>query len=344
MSSPGAQAFSLLNWLDEAGVAFKENSTHQAILQKCPYCGKKNKLYIATSSSLWICFSCGEKGGAAKLVAQLGELTPREAQRIVRGVEERVKVDIEKKDENLKGLLSFEPPKTRKPQKTECVYIEKPGEFKELDPLNPKHQRAIEYLLKRGVSIEMAKAVGIHVCTEGKYANRVVFPVTLEGRWTGFVARDITGTSDKKVLNSSGNFRSYSIWNYDVVKGSEEMVICEGAISAMKCGTHRAVALLGKIATPEQIQLICRAAPKKIIICLDPDAESEFFTLYTQLSSFHENVLRVKMPPVVLSREKSGKIVYKDAGDYAVEEMNEILSKAEPFGGGSMDRLFVPKI
>jgi uncharacterized protein (DUF983 family) len=202
------------------------------------------------------------------------------------------------------------------------------------------------------------------VLLANRFKNRAIFPVIVRGALYGWVARDITGQARQKVLNSTGDFRRQSVWNHDNVRGSEEIVICEGVVSALKCGVHRAIATLGKYVSPDQIMAIKALRPKRVYICLDVDAVETAKALYFQVAGLFPEVYVVRLPPVLSIRcpecgkkmrfdehgERSAscanghkfvgealeslaeKSDYLDAGDYTEAEMEAFIRESEGLG------------
>jgi hypothetical protein len=201
-----------------------------------------------------------------------------------------------------------------------------------------------------------------------KYRGRVVFTVRISGLVFGWVARNFRKPPGEgqfkpiKVLNSPGPFKYFCLWNFDRVVNAKEIVVCEGIVSAVKCGIDRGVATLGKMVTDEQLRLLRKTKAETIIICLDVDAQAEAFKLKRRLLASFKSVYNVKLPPVKLiscpscgiSHEvdvsvKLDKIVctcgsevsgqplyallmqadYKDAGDYSPPEMDYFIAEAK---------------
>lgn len=200
---------------------------------------------------------------------------------------------------------------------------------------------AFEYLINRGYSIEDIKKLKLYVLPyknyfdckkhlEKKYKvnfelktdeekdnieklikklclnqGRIVFPLYIEGEIYGFVARDYTGKKIPKVLNSTGNFRSYYFWNFDSVKESNSIIICEGTSSAVKCGISRSIALLGKVATPGQLKLLRKTKAKKIYFCLDIDTDDEQLKIFEELNVFYAgSIFKIELPPVIKFKDE----------------------------------------
>lgn len=339
----------------ENGVSFKENSSGELLLDKCFNCGRANKMYVHKDTGAFICFRCNEKGGPIKLISKTLSVSFKQAFSMLFGEAPPENISLDDGEDlavMISGITSRKKTfSSGAPDPIQWPYYMKPLDDNDSDPIN--------YLVGRGLTKEIIKKLKLRHWSFGK---RVVFPVEVEGKLMGYLARDYTGKQIPKVLNSKGNFRSFSIWNYDNVKNSDELVICEGAISAIKCGIDRSIALLGKVATEGQVELLKRLKPKKVFICLDIGTDSEQYKIYQQLCIYFPNrIYKVDMPEVKLYKCNCGKTLeiskkdlvcsfcsekldrkkidsseYKDAGDYTFEEMQKIISSAKPFPSGPM--------
>ncbi len=331
----------LAQLLEDHGVKFKENSSNELIMDQCYNCGRSKKLYVQKDNGLFICFRCDEKGNAVKLVAKYLQISYKEAIKKLYGADAKISaspmalLEEEEKDEplvfNLGGLMKNKPKEDLLPE------LKIAPEFV---LLTKEHQKAYSYLIKRGYTEndiqslkllilpfetfnEAWKTVENRLKTEGlageKLKNavkeivrcheRIMFPLYVDDKIVGYVARDFTGQKQPKVLNSSGNFRSFSVWNFDNAKNSVELVVCEGNSSAVKCGIDRSVALLGKVMTPGQVKLLRKTKAQKIIICLDVGTDKEVDNIYKNLSIHYPGKIyyidfpNVIEPKVVVSPE-----------------------------------------
>lgn len=328
----------LSKFFDDHGVKYRENSSGELIMDSCYNCGRAKKLYVSKEKGLFTCFRCGEVGNATKLVAKYLNISFKEANKLIYGAGAKIyaspaKVAEEEDDEplqfNLGGLT----------KKGSTGDLQLPEALKlppELQMLGPEHTAPYNYLINRGYTAEDIEdlkllvlpfatfneawqAVEQRLKKQGlsgeklkaevklvvRYFERIIFPVYVDYNVLGFVARDYTGTKQPKVLNSAGNFRSFSVWNYDNAKNSEELVICEGTSSAVKCRISRSIALLGKVATPGQVRLMKKMKAKKVYICLDVGTDKEVENLYKSLSmAYPGKVYNINLPPVIVPKIK----------------------------------------
>lgn len=305
-------------WLDDIGVAHRKNGTGQLILAKCfnPNCGGKEKLYVDAKTGIYNCFKCGPsepkvgKGNLIRLAKFLANMK----------IEDSLKffyhVSFENEKATMKSLLEDDGELLKKKRVKIQMVIDTLEIPKEFEPLNKEqHPEAWDYLLGRGIKESTINKMGAYYCHFGLYGKRVINVNYLDNKPVGFIARDVTKKAEKKVLNSPGKFRSFSVWNMAQAKNSEIIVLCEGIFSAIQCGIERSVALLGKTATDAQLDLIRQSRAKKIYICLDVGTEAEQETLYNSLVLyFPKQIYSIQMPDILdlkkyeLSEELKNKI------------------------------------
>jgi hypothetical protein len=423
--------FDVKDFLDDRGIEYDEASSgRQVTLASCPSCGKSKKFYINLETGQFMCHYCASRnkemsGGAISLVMLLGDLSKKEAFKLVMGRE----VDVAIQDDAVSSLLKVQ---------IESFNFHKEGsgyQQAKLEPPTPIRvpiymlpinkelfPEAWNYLTGRGIPEDIIPKLGVLVSgldsvdqaariltkdleeRDTKKAvdcmyqifrdkidivdanvekelikaklpkdlakkmtdalltlqnrGRIIFPVILRGHVFGWVARDITGQNQLKVRNSAGQFKFFCAWNFDQAQASEDLVICEGIVSAIKCGVDRTIATLGKIVTPQQLTTFKKMAAKSVFVCLDPDAQKEAMELKRRLIPMFKNVYNVSLPPLKLVKcpkcgvkhevdttktpqaltcqcghamsqltvfELLKKSDYKDAGDYSIEEMDKFI-------------------
>jgi hypothetical protein len=340
----------------EKGISYKENSSGELLLDRCYNCGRSNKLYVHKETGAFICFRCNEKGGPVKLIAKTLSISFKSAFSLLFGSappENITEDDIGDLAVMISGIISRKSKvKSDKPSSIKWPDYIKPLREKDRDPMN--------YLLGRGLTPDIILKLKLR---HWEFCKRVVFPVEINGELMGYLARDYTGKQSPKVLNSRGNFRSHSVWNYDNVKESPDLVICEGVVSAIKCGINRSIALLGKVATEGQIDLIKKLKPKRVYICLDVGTDEEQLKIYQQLCIyFPGKIYKVDMPKIKiyncdsckskieitdksiscencgagLIESKVNSAEYKDAGDYSFDEIDRIIISSKRFPSGPL--------
>lgn len=167
-----AQQFSIEKFLQDQGVKYKKGTGgHEILLDQCPTCGKSNKLYVSASKGSFICFHCVTydpkmRGGPIGLVMLVGQLTFKEAKKLVLGKE----VDIKIEDDAVSSLLdlkieSFSFHKGQRALSTSSNEALKPIRLSRyFQPISKeKFPAAIEYLLKRGIHEDIIPNLDVYV-------------------------------------------------------------------------------------------------------------------------------------------------------------------------------------
>jgi len=124
--------------------------------------------------------------------------------------------------------------------------------------------RARSYLARRGFTSRHIERYKLGVSEDIGW--RVIIPV--EGEF--WQARAILPFQEPKYLHPKTESRRY-IFNFHALGMYEEVVICEGAFSAISIGEN-AVGLLRNKATSEQVGRLLRAPVKRFVVALDADA------------------------------------------------------------------------
>jgi hypothetical protein len=234
--------------LEQRGIAYRRSGDEVNVC--CPFCTGRGettdtrfRLGINTQSNLAYCFNCG-------WASRFG------AQAFLR----RMKVAAD---------LSI----TTSAQEAEPEPVHLPEDFHVLDVVRDDlDARAMCYLRDRGILPEQIKKYGIGASFSGRYGYRLIFPVRFRGELRGFVARDFTGTQERRYLNSFGKGKGvFGLW--DDVEGST-VALFEGVFKALRgqqvvggcCG-----AVLGNVLTQEQAELLTEAGCRAVYLWPDPD-------------------------------------------------------------------------
>lgn len=335
--------FDFESFLRENGISFKLNGakTH-AILSKCPSCGGANKFYINLSNGKFLCHKCSSdsdhntRGGGKKLISLLLGIDYAQAGKILGEDKKFSQLEIHNPN-------SFNFNFIQNRAETEVLRDFKPIDLPSffLKTFKNPNSKSYQYLISRGFDhsdIEKSQAMELDSSLmsgedvenltsaqiksiKNKYEGRVIFPLIYEKKVYGLIARDFTGESKLKVLNSDNFPKSEFVWNLNNVKDSDDIIITEGITSAVKCGLSRSVATLGKAVSDSQLLKIAESGAKNAYVCLDPDAKKEAKELQKKLFPFFNEVKVIYLPEIFI---KDG--VYKDAGDYTKEEMEAFIT------------------
>ena len=162
----------------------------------------------------------------------------------------------------------------------------------------PRYSEAIKYAVSRKIPKELFHELQVGVGdrftadveefdeTTRKLACRlhkkIIIPITIEGKWVGYVGRSYEDAPYMKFCNSVNSWRKHCVWNmdslYDANLVGKPLLVMEGILDAIPYYPY-AVALMGK-PSREQTNLLS-TVNRPIIVCLDGDAtrESEALSL-----------------------------------------------------------------
>ena len=159
--------------------------------------------------------------------------------------------------------------------------------------------------------------------------QRIMIPVKVENELVGFQFRAIFGEEPKYYTYNykNRNMKDY-VFNYDRVKNSNEVFLCEGIFDILPF-PEKAVACFGKNLTKQQKRLI-RNTWQKIYICLDADAIDDAYKLaYDLMKEGIMDIGIVELPedkdPCEIGKEIYNlPIRYVSIADFLQENKNEL--------------------
>ena len=194
-------------------------------------------------------------------------------------------------------------------------------------------QTALAYLKGRGVTMEQIKRHKIGYAAVGQMAYRIIFPVYGRNkRVYGFVGRDITGTQEKKYLNSYG---SKLLWGAEMP--AEAAVMCEGIMDALRVEQTltgaAALADLGSTITSYQLAQLARYKYRVYL----PDCDAAGIRAAIRLGDKCTEAglsLYVAVPRILDGR---------DPGDMPLDELQEWAQTARLYGSTTKARLRIVK-
>lgn len=293
----------------------------------CPFClrnagktDKKYKLYMNPQKGVYRCWRCRARGPLTDLFADI-------------------------------ALENEEPVFTPRPQLP--PEVEPPGILWRLCDLEEDHI-ALRYLRRRGYNPEVLDQVyGVRYCASGRSfiggrfdtSNTIIFPVWMDNRLIGWQSRllynpaDLTsaecaalgfpqdedGDYDRppKYFTPSTMTKGKALFNYDMARKSQIVVVTEGPLDAISTGPN-AVATFGKGFSADQAALL-KTYWSAIIVLLDPgDASEETCELFADLS----------MSRTVVALTLSG---YGDPGEAPTKEIWRQIDIAARAGGVQLE-------
>lgn len=249
---------------------FKEYGNEIAV--RCPNCEKDGKLWVLVTdrkdkrAGKWVCYYCDEGGhDIVSLVRRIEDCSLFRALEILTAHQADKNVDLHTLiQDTLFGVQEIEAHWDEAP--IEPVPL--PDEF-----LRVKNVDRYQYFKERGITQERADAYGLGVCKIGKYANRLVVPVVMDGKQLFWVARYMRRKPPrglKKTLYPVGAKPNRALFNYDVAKKFDRVYLVEDVFSAMAIGSH-AMATFGTQFSQYQMDLLLRSNAQEVIIMWDRD-------------------------------------------------------------------------
>ena len=260
-------------------------------MYNCPLCGsgegkhKTGAFSVYDNGQKWKCFSCGNGGDLFELIGQtehIGDFKNR-----MDRAAEIFHITLDSNDEYKKGHMTMTRTDIKKTENMTTVkeeptvdYTEK---FKQAQDwlFNGEDKRGLEYLHKRGISVETAKKYGLGFVPEWRHPKapktvplspRIIVP---SGKGE-YMARDIRENLTGKVAEHiKMNVGKQHILNTDVLYNSDKPIyIVEGQfdmLSIIEVGGN-AVALCTTGKVREFLSLVGKKAPvQPLIIALDND-------------------------------------------------------------------------
>jgi len=137
--------------------------------------------------------------------------------------------------------------------------------------------RVPAYFAKRRITPQTARAYGMGYCKTGKYANRLVVPVSYAGKNYGFVARamwPVTDKRERKYLNADGMLSSLVLFNLAQAARYAHLIIVEGVFDAVAVGPN-AICTLGVSVSDRQLELLSLTGARTITVMYDSDAVAQ---------------------------------------------------------------------
>lgn len=272
--------FPLRAWLaDRYGRDLQTHEGSAEVTLPCPDC-EEGEFWVNTETGKAICYrdSCDLKiSTLPKLVAHLAGVTLWEASEIIRNGEEvpDFRQDMLERlgDETGQGLslLDSEP----------LPEVDLPTGFTLYDEV----EEPPAYFAKRGLTPAQCRTYRLGFTLKGYYRNRLIVPVFLDGRLVSFVARDMTGRAEKKVLDPKGVKKSRFLFNLDRARKRRAGVLCEGVFDAIRVGPE-GMAVLGTHLSEAQVGLLLGCAFEDLVVLFDADATEKAEKTAERLRSY----------------------------------------------------------
>lgn len=322
--------FRLEEYLHEKEREFQvhDSGDHVELAFNCPEChlrgeprpDSKKKLWLNPEKGTFVCYRCGFTGGVLRLVQTLSQVSFTQAIKIVRGkaLDPLEHLELRLYDPDLKIKMHDEDMVLKE--------IELPYGYQPIEGPHP-------YLELRGIPWQYAMKHDWGFSTAGYTKDRIIVPTYMDSRlvfWQARATWEVT-KDEKKVLNPTGVSARHVLFNYDIAKAFEQIVIVEGFIDAVKVGPN-AVATNGKKLHPQQLLALEKTSAKEIILLWDNDAFTDGRTVKGQkkpssvesaVSLLHTS-FKVKIAKLPEGRDP-GSFKYRS------KKLQQILSEAVEF-------------
>lgn len=326
--------FDLPKYLKEHDPDAKEYGGEIAI--RCPDCDKPNKLWVqvtdkpAKPAGNYICYYCDSGGrDIVTLVRKLEDCSLFKAVEIIAQGSGDSQTNLHQLiQDTLYGLDAYEaweaPP---------VATVPLPKEFIPITPTS----KLPAYFKERGISRQKAMKFGMGYCREGKYANRLVCPIEMNGEHKFFVARYMkktpppvlnkkTGEMEpgKKIMYPFGSHPKHALFNYDRARKCDRIILVESVWSALHIG-REAMATFGKSLSQYQLELLMQTNAQEIVIIWDRDLSAKpgqggydkAQKLAVRLAEFF-TVRCVKLPDD------------RDPADHSIKRLERFIDATEP--------------
>lgn len=253
----------------------------------CPVCSHdikgldkgdgKGNLEVNYGYHVYKCWACSEThdthGTLYKLIKSYGTKGDLKRYRLV-----NPNIEIKKKEvKEIKGL---------------------PKDFIPLSEENDSYEykKALEYLTKRNIGMDIIEKYNIGYCEQGDYSHRVVFPsYDIHNDINYFLGRSYEKYTKLKYKNPEIP-KTEIIFNEGKINWDSNIYIVEGVFDHIV--VPNSIPMLGKVISDDLFSKLVKNAECKVIILLDSDAYSDALKLYKKLNStkLHNRVYIIKLP------------------------------------------------
>lgn len=204
----------------------------------CPYCGDdpSEHLGINLKSEFWGCLrNQSHRGRSARyLVKALLRCSTQQAFNVVRQYSHADPDSLEAIIREFDG----EEPNAFNPMEKQASPSVQYGDFYPIKNRGST-RRFWQYLSVRCSAPTASRRYGLRCALTGRYKDRIIIPVIMNGEMVGWTARAITKTETAPRYLASNEEIKTCVWNYDALKdGGERLFIVEGPFDAIKLDSY----------------------------------------------------------------------------------------------------------
>ena len=274
----------ILDVLRERNVDFVSsgpNVRRGCVAIQCPVCGEADPskhANINPAKGTWQCWRNKRHGGSVdRLFAKLFHLSPEASKSLVGGGYS----DLQEAIQRLRGQDS--PPEARQ-RPIERLEAKERGLVRLTD--KPLHNRFVDYLdnrgFYRGEVPGMVKRYDLRCALIGRWQNRIVFPLWVEGKIVGYSGRCVDDGKLRYLSHPGPVVKQNLLWYDSLLEGGDKLFVCEGPFDALKVDwffyydklPHRATCLFGISYINAQLDRIRELAPlySEVVVLFDREA------------------------------------------------------------------------
>jgi DNA primase len=305
---------------------YRAHSTKDSeIMICCPFCVENGrsqdidyKLGINLEKEIAHCHRCDWRAGGDHLFDALADIA-----------------NVDEAHEASTDVLPTTPSKKEKPVKLRVTRLPTTYEPLWADNQDRIGMEALEYLLKRGITMQQIKKHRLGFCGAGQYVHRIIFPIFCRTHVIGFTARTFR-KGEPKYLNSVGE---KFLYNYPqrLALQKKKCLLVEGPIDVLSIeqvcsGKYDCIGRFGSSLTPIQLRALSRY--KQIILWPDPDQAGVegVIKVAKDLQDNTSSTIKCVVPD---------KDMVYDPGAMETEEIEEAIKSIAPWSSALISKLMV---
>lgn len=259
--------FDVVEFMESNGFELQRIGGRTGYLTDCPFCGKEKHFGLSPERKFYGCYKCHTSGDYIRLIMKVLNRTYWEVLEILKEKVNTARIDVAYIGDIIKEFKEISLTTTPKP-------ITLPEGYTSLV------DSRIPYLdsgRKFPIPQDQVNYYKMGICYEGRYKDRLIICDVDENQVPIFwIARDITGKADTKVLNppakevGSGDV----LFNYFLAKNYNIGILTEGLFDALHVG-NCAMATYGEGLKKSHLSWLLQSSIKDVVLLYDADVPYE---------------------------------------------------------------------
>lgn len=270
------EQFDIERYVEEnVGAVITRSNFGEELRLYCPFCpshdpDRKGKLYVNIDKKTVFCQRCryGKGIDTIQFICDVEGCSRAEA---IRKLVSSISHSYGSLDSLIERLIELDEQDQQLSVFAEQEEVSLPPKAVQLFKGKRQTQRAERYLIRRGLSRAQLKRHTFFYCGSGKYKNRLVIPLYIDGRLVHWVARDLSGKR-VKYRTPPGVNQSFYFFNWDRAKIHKRVVVVEGVFDffAVERARLPCVVSYGKGLSDRQAELLSRF--EEVVMLYDSEA------------------------------------------------------------------------